>query len=80
MYHGGGGQQAVHHRNWARGGCPSPSIRHLSVYADYPARELFNNRLQPCFQCFCLVDVATSAGKLNAPANLADGERAYEEL
>ena len=80
MYLGCGSKQTVNHGNWSEGGHPAPSIRHVSIYAEYPAREPFNNRLQPCFQSLSLFDVASSADKFYSPANLADGERAYEEI
>ena len=80
MYLGCGCQQTVNDGNRSEGGHPAPRIRHVGIDAEYTAREPFDNRLQPCFQGLCLVDVASPAGKLYAPADLADGERAYEEL
>ena len=80
MHFGCGSKQAVNHGNRSEGGHPSPSIRHVSIYAENPAREPSHNRLQPCFQSLSLFDVASLADKFYAPANLADSERAYEEL
>ena len=66
--------------NRSQGGHPAPCFSYVGIDAEYTAREPLDKRLQPCFQGLCLVDVASLADKFYTPANLADGERAYEEL